>query len=1431
MRSRTCVAPVLILTMASVCLAQPGGRPEQTIAQLKKLCRETVLVADGESQATIVVPEGDNYLAMGIRVQEAIADALGAAVPVKLHSQATDDDLRQHVILLGNMDNNSLAEKLYWQRYIACDLDYPGPDGYVVRTACDPWGNGKNVILLGGSDAGGVRRAVDMFLPRVRSGRNLVLPLLLDIELPGLETLTDEVLRKEWDDYRRKYVEAKGLWYGCEGPIHRLAYDYYLTGVEEYARIYNDVIKRWMQEYYRWTPDRQLVTPKYAMPDMYLAWNLVEESPGITDEVRLEMTNLLYDYAIRMGECERVVDWVPGRMRLTGHVPLLSVLYGYDYFTKHYPDAPMMKRLEAGMANVRIAMASYFQTDGFMSETGYLGMHPRLLTYYTQYTGDYGWFGSGNALRWEEYHTLVTDNAGSAMGGWSPSHLLAARYYRDGRWLWLSNFQRRNSDYGTRIVNGKLKRDAWLGRPDIEPVPPVHIAGMRAFRMGEAWYRALSLVRGQFEVPQGKAFNQVAMRADFDRSSQYARIAGVNIGFHYGTPANAFMRLCDKGRNWVVNGRWGMSLMKYYNTMLVVQNGQASSQVPYLCSLETVCDLPRTGFLQSQMPKYNGTDWMRSVVWNKQRYWLVFDAVRPREAGHYTSLCQWRVGPRPKIEGGKAVVGGDPALVIETVGAPALTVAPEASAHGAVSSHMVRQSRSGIMQPGGEATFCSLLWVRGGTVSLEGWDRWQADASTANVDSTDAHSKPAALRLVCTGEKWHCVRQRLPALEPGHKYRVRGWARTNGKVGATIELRVPATQKAAIAKASTAAEEWTRLQVEFDGPAQGHAAELWLLHTTYKADGGIAWFDDIEVINTEEPKKALLLNGDFAAVGDVSRMMAQYSVRGLADGCAIVSDGSTYWLAGVASEARIRDFTPAKGLAVRARTFNINPAEWALTGATALTWGEMLFAGDKPVNIAVDMATGAGVVEADQTTVIKLCSADGSLMLDGRQAQALQTGAMVEFTVPAGRHELKTGVSSAARRMADARQMWQDAEPPGEAAVGEPAGRKLLPVWQWQDKERNAQVNAVRTADLDGDGSLETVVGSADGATVVLSAAGKEICRHKAGKAVNDLACVDLDGDGKLEVLSASDDFTVYATDLHGQELWAFNNEGLDITNKLAGELGTGRYASSEGEFISLEIADLDQDGTPEILAGAKAFMHGGRRVYGTLWALSMEGRLLWHVFNFAGTVDTIDCADIDGDGKLEVVLGTGGGTYGRRAYIVDSLGQPVADYGGPYGEKRAAFARLRSEGPLAVVRLEHTDGTLQAYSAGKEHELWWTYPTSGLTTVGPIITDFDRDGTNEVLIGGASGDVYLLADAVERHLVWRTNLGASVTCLRTATLDGQDRIVVGTRSGTLFVLDNHGQLLAHARLGSDIVGIGATPEARRVVAGLLDGRIVGLAL
>ncbi len=1396
---QTVLALTVTLMACAWCSAQDGGKPEQVITTLKSPCRETTIVAGGQPNATIVIPEGEEYGALGLQVQKHIAEASGVTLPLKLHTEVEPGRSEQHLILLGNMDNNRVVERLYWQRYVAADLDYPGPDGYEVRTACDPWGTGKNAIMLGGSSLEGVRAAVEALTPMIRAGADVVVPMLLDIRIRGLETIDEARLQSEWEYYKKEIIGAAGLWYGVEQKVHRLAYDYYLTGIEEYARIYNEVIKRWMEEYYRFTADRQLVTPKYDMPDMFLSWDLIEESPSITDDVRLEMTNLLYDYAIRMGEGPRVRNWEPGRMRLEGHVPLLSVVYGHAYFAKHYPNAPLNARLQAGRDNVQVAMDSYAQTVGFMSETGYLGTHPELLTYYSQYTGDARWFETRNALRWEEYSLMVTDNVGSAMGGWSPSHPFAARYYKDGRWAWVSNLQARVDDWTVRIANGALaRRGIWLGRPDIKPVPPLDMTGMRAFRMDPAWYRELEDVRGKLGVPVEKAYNQIAMRTDFDASNQYARIAGVNIGFHYGGPANAFSVLADKGRTWAVNGRWGMSLMKYYNTVLVTHDGVASRQLPYLCSLETAVDLPSTGFLQSRMPDYNQSDWMRSVVWNKQKYWLVFDDVVAQDAGEYTALCQWRVGSEPQVEDGQAVVGsGSTALVIQSPDDAAAAVAPEDSSHGTAGSYLYRQRRTGTMQPGEVASFRNLVWVQGGLALIDGWKRWQSDDETAAVDDQMPRAGANSLRLVCTGDAWRCLNQRLPILEAGAKYRVSGWVRTNGQVGGRIEVR---QANKVVAQAATEAQEWTQIGFEFDAPPEGASAEIWLTPSSYKAAGGVTWFDDIELAKVGGDGADLIVNGGFEAAGDASRTRARYEVRGLADNCAIVSDGKDYWAAGATVDGEPRQFRPAEGLSVTAAAFSISPTELNLAKATALSWEAcgLKLSSDRPVSLGIDLTTGVGVAEAPEPCTLTL--GKPIVLQAGRQEFRIEPGAAVPVSV--------------------GEALWARATLPGTLADADRPGAQLQR--QWLTEPAQAQVTSLATADLDGDGKQETVAGFSDGNTVVYSSQGAELSRHKAEKRINDVACVDLDGDGRLEVLSASDDYRLYATDIDGKEVWAFSSEGHEITNKFAGELGVGRYVSSEGEFISIKIADINADGKSEILAGAKCFLHGNRHVYGTLWVLSPEGKQIWHAFNFGGTVDTIDCADIDGDGKLEVVIGTGGGTYGRYTHVIDDDGRQIAGLGAGYGEKRAAFARLTAEGPPAVVRLESLDGTVTAFGMGEGRPQLWEYVSSGLTTYGPLAADLDGDGLDEVLVGGDSGDVYAIDG--DGHLLWRRNVGSAVTRLALCERAGGLVIVAGTRGGTLYALDTSGAITGSADAGGPVSSLDS--HAGAVSFGTRDGRV-----
>ncbi|MFO7947182.1 MAG: VCBS repeat-containing protein, partial [Armatimonadota bacterium] len=610
-------------------------------------------------------------------------------------------------------------------------------------------------------------------------------------------------------------------------------------------------------------------------------------------------------------------------------------------------------------------------------------------------------------------------------------------------------------------------------------------------------------------------------------------------------------------------------------------------------------------------------------------------------------------------------------------------------------------------------------------------------------------------------------------------------------------------------------EEWTKLELEFEAPAEGQNPQIWLLHHHYNAPEGVAWFDDISVVAADGPDDNLVINGGFEGSGDAWRVSAEYSVRGLDDGCVIVSDGEEYWISGASGEGETRQFNPADSVSVTARAFQIGGGTVDLAAATALNCGDLAFTSDTPVDLSLDLTSGEGLVRAEAASAVSL-KGIGTI-----SAQKLEMTSDTSMKVASG--EWAFGFETDLNQpVANAAAIWQAARKPGAQQQREYPGEAMQTIWELSE-EAETQVNTVDAADIDNDGSVEVVAGLQDGTTIAIDDDGTEIFRHTADGPINDVCCADLAGETPV-LLVASDDYTLYALDPAGETIWEFSSEGRDITTKLAGELGTGRHVSSEGEFITIEIDDIDGDGTPEILAGAKAFKHGNRHVYGTLWVLSADGELLWHVFNFGGTVDTIDAADIDGDGEKEITFGTGGGTYGRRAYLVQPGGELIAQFSGPYGEKRAAFGQLQEGAGPAVVRLERANGSVDVYAASEEAELLWTYPTSGLTTVGPFVRDFDGDGLDEICVAGASGDVYMLGGG-EEHLVWRTNLGQPVACMDVAEVEGNPVIALGTYSGHLFTVNASGEITAHAHLLSGITSLTVT-QTGAITAGLENGTV-----
>jgi hypothetical protein len=122
---------------------------------------------------------------------------------------------------------------------------------------------------------------------------------------------------------------------------------------------------------------------------------------------------------------------------------------------------------------------------------------------------------------------------------------------------------------------------------------------------------------------------------------------------------------------------------------------------------------------------------------------------------------------------------------------------------------------------------------------------------------------------------------------------------------------------------------------------------------------------------------------------------------------------------------------------------------------------------------------------------------------------------------------------------------------------------------------------------------------------------------------------VNISGDARPEIVAAVPDGSVYAIGPTGRRLWRFD------------------YARGRAESFASEVAtaDLNRDGRPELVFGT----YGSTRRSGRLVVLSARGRRLFDIRlrrqgtdgNGIGVPAAPSIADLDGDGRLEIVLTT----------------------------------------------------------------------------------------------------------------------------------------------------------------------------------------------
>ena len=227
----------------------------------------------------------------------------------------------------------------------------------------------------------------------------------------------------------------------------------------------------------------------------------------------------------------------------------------------------------------------------------------------------------------------------------------------------------------------------------------------------------------------------------------------------------------------------------------------------------------------------------------------------------------------------------------------------------------------------------------------------------------------------------------------------------------------------------------------------------------------------------------------------------------------------------------------------------------------------------------------------------------------------------------------------------------------------------------------------------------------------------------------------DLDGDGNLEIVVVSFD----------QQINAWHHDGTRVQ-------GWPKFVR-ESQWSPVGLADLDNDGSLEIIAlvttqqapGFDTVQGGDLRVY------RADGQLKCRYTIDQAFTSAPAIADLDGDGRLEIVAGTGdwfaGTGRGWKVYAWDGnctlrSGWPVATNN--YMTSAPALADLDGDGKLEVIA---TSATIHQSSFDPRIYAWRHdgtavsgFPATPISAQGntsyplsPIVADWDADGRSEI--------------------------------------------------------------------------------------------------
>ena len=620
----------------------------------------TALVAAGRPAAVIVYPSQGGR-ALGEKVRDAVREKTGVELPLVADTDVTEKDYpvllpefrEKNLIVLGRLATNRALWSAYNRYLTAEDGYYPGGDGFVVRTAANVFGNGKNHLVLGGSSDAGVARAVAKFGEIVAAlGKEKSLPWTLEVELGGECLKAFQADNAQWQDPTNPALPAMTSGYGKVVRWYQNAMGYYWSGWPEYLERSRGYLKEILAE--------RAHTHQYIIEFFIRTYGMLDASPIFTPEESARLDSLVlqnfFDF-LTVTDLGWMSVFSPpysevGASNRHQIAPWYADLLMARFLQRHVGLSGGLKELVDFRLSEKDAMFRYIAANrngpslpGMAGASDY-DEFPAMFFRYALENDQYKeFFASGLAhqtLALERFNHASGRFASPACAADMPIQLGAmAHLTRDGRYQWLDE----------KVAFTGLERGPFQGRyvakvhryqagDEIAPKEPdLSWAGIQVAPQPER--------TDQTEERNRTRFPLLSMRGGFGPEDDYLAVTGFNSAMPSGSLLSLDInRLSVFGTSEAGNGG-GSSRSTTNGASVVRLNGFQISQKNIQegespCELRWKAQLPDFWAFEVETQISPDMNWTRDVIRLANGEYVFRDTFTARRAGKYLLQVGWQ---------------------------------------------------------------------------------------------------------------------------------------------------------------------------------------------------------------------------------------------------------------------------------------------------------------------------------------------------------------------------------------------------------------------------------------------------------------------------------------------------------------------------------------------------------------------------------------------------------------------------------------------------------------------------------------------------------------------------------------------------------------------------------------------------------------------